>query len=269
MASSVLASLLLAAPLVQAGMQTSFVIFNRSPYDVTIDFSEGNDNCIYWSFNPDDLNDYYSAYAADRDSVPYLGTFQDSWGAADLTTGIANTGGSHTLGGWTDPLGPKPFIVFGTEMQGSGDCFGAKSVIQWDMTVNGQTWTHSIVDPPDSHWSVWQKDPAGDVNSIDLGSGGEFNMGIFDQLDSAQSQPNIQQAIQYNDPSNPNNPPPPPPLTFTSWYDNVDEDSRTACIIGQNAAGSYDCMDTGVALVITREADAIFAVAMPNVGNTW
>lgn len=252
-------ALLCFAPFCEAGIQTAVVLVNRSPFDVIVDFDIG-ENCIYTQFGPNNLNHYYDAYV--DNSGQYLSAFKQLLGITDLTDSRSGVGGYHTIPAWTDRNVPQ-FVTFNIQMKGSGDCFGSKSYLDWGMDVNGSTWMHSIIDPPSSPWRLWQEDPSGDQQDITLGEGGYFNTAIFDPILELFGSDTAKGAVSFPTGG------PAPVIDFSWFYRSTPSGDRSACILGRDVVGSFECLVTGVALVVTNDGSEIFALPLPNVGRDW
>lgn len=233
-----------------AGMQVIWSVINLSPQWAHIDFV--TDRCLYHDFNPDDIDSYYEHY----------GDMNDDWHVAfrkfteidDLSAGAAGT-----VGYWN--LAPKvageptPFYSFGYENRGSGDCFGLDNKSGFNMQVgdpDGPTTYYELLDPTGSSWKLYEND-----TEIDLGSGGYFNWAPLTAIGNLfkGKEPDYEsEAVLEWD--------------FTTVYDGVRVDDRSACILEKDVAGGTDCLVTGVALIILPNGK-VTAMPLPDNKHNW
>lgn len=173
--------------LCSAGLQVPLVIINLSPFEAEVDMTY-DENCIKHDFNPVDLGHYYDSWESnnladfDEDFAPYndhLQQYKAQLGVPKLRGSQASMQGVSTIPAFrlnaTD-LSGSPYMVFETEMDGSGDCFGSHSGKSFAITVNGSTEKFNIEDPPTSEWTLTMYYP--ENTRLVLGSGGHASWGL-------------------------------------------------------------------------------------------
>lgn len=179
--------LLSLVPFCLAGLQVPLTIINLSPFPAVIDMN-GDSNCIKGSFNPSDLNSYYSSWPSSNlvndyddgkissDMDNFLQTYKQIFGINDLGSRRYSMYSGVTTLPAAAVNQTTPFGVFETEMAGSGTCFGSKSWKKFTITAGPTTTFLQIYDPPTSNWQII-KDPDGpNPLAVDIGPGGKANV---------------------------------------------------------------------------------------------
>jgi hypothetical protein len=168
--------------LCSAGLQVPLVIINLSPHEVSVDMTL-DENCIKHDFNSVDLGHYYDSWEGnnlgnfEKDYPPYDGYLRQcktQFGLPKLRCHQAPMAGVTNIPALdlnaTD-LTSAPYMVFETDMDGSGNCFESHLGKSSAVSVNGTREKFTIEDPPTSEWTLSMYYP--DNNRIVLCSGGD------------------------------------------------------------------------------------------------
>lgn len=247
-------------PFCTAGVNSLVVVSNLSPYNIKVNFN-GEEKCMYRDFTRKYILSYYNAYTGIRDNRE-INLSKNLTGITDLgSSTVKGLAGEYTILS-------QAFKSFETEIDGGGlfSCFGRDSYRGFDISIDSVTTSYLYKDPANANWEITQKKSDGSSTRIDIGRGGYFNLGIYaEQLAALHGLEKMYQIIKDG---NRTIAPDLKSLNFNSFYADIAVDRRSACIMAQDAVGIYDCLITGVALLI-YDKDEIVAMPLPNIGRKW
>ncbi|KIV97751.1 hypothetical protein PV10_01461 [Exophiala mesophila] len=242
---------------VQAGVQAIWPIINLSQNNVTLSF-DGENDCVYQNsgdYAHDDIDSYYAYYPRDPDD--WAVAFRKFTRVSDLSTRSQAANGNHQLHPFT-PGSTPDFLSFEMEMKNSGlHCFENTKTLDMNVKVGGNpVYTYRLNDAGLTHWQLYKIGPG--VNQmIDLGAGGHFNWepltaiaALFEGKEPSYSSPQVAS------------------WGFTTIYDGLNVDDRSACILEKDILGGTDCLAAGVALVVLPSG-VITALPLPDGGHNW